>query len=190
MEQRRYRDPLDPLHVGSEHLLPMYMFPRHEIIRLCDELCPHLERRTRRAHALPAHTQVLAARRFFASGSLNVIGDCLNRPVECEPGHWWDTFASRQEDNEEVICIASSTLWCQVGVPCYKRELYHRQKQGRQPWYCQWMLHSECGLQLYLCSTSPCMHWTIRGEGQPCLTPTQWNKNTSLLELRVTKRDL
>lgn len=76
--ERRYRDPLDPLHVSDEHLMRVYRFPRQEIIRLCNELRPQLERRTRRAHAIPTHTQVLAALRFFASGSFQtVIGDSV-----------------------------------------------------------------------------------------------------------------
>ncbi|KAK3894483.1 hypothetical protein Pcinc_001739 [Petrolisthes cinctipes] len=76
--ERRYRNPLDPLHVSDEHLLQVYRFPRHEILWLCDELRPYLERRTRRAYALPVHTQVLAALRFFASGSFQtVIGDSV-----------------------------------------------------------------------------------------------------------------
>lgn len=76
--ERRFRDPLDPLHVSDEHLLRAYRFPRHEILWLCDELRPQLERRTKRSHALPVHTQVLAALRFFASGTFqSVLGDSV-----------------------------------------------------------------------------------------------------------------
>ncbi|XP_050707633.1 putative nuclease HARBI1 [Eriocheir sinensis] len=99
--ERRYRDPLDPLHVSDEHLLRVYRFPRQEIIRLCDELRPHLERRTRRAHALPTHTQVLAALRFFASGSFQtVIGDTVGMD---------QSSVSRAIDKvTQVLCVKAS----------------------------------------------------------------------------------
>lgn len=74
--ERVYRDPLDPLHVSDEHLLRYYRFPRQEIINLCQELDPHIGRRTRRSHAIPTHTQVLITLRVLASGTFqNVIGD-------------------------------------------------------------------------------------------------------------------
>ncbi|XP_042889388.1 putative nuclease HARBI1 [Penaeus japonicus] len=74
--ERRYRDPLDPLRISDEHLLRYYRFPRCEILRLCEELDPFLRRRTRRSHAVPTHTQVLVALRFYASGTFqSVIGD-------------------------------------------------------------------------------------------------------------------
>ncbi|XP_050687164.1 putative nuclease HARBI1 [Eriocheir sinensis] len=74
--ERRYRDPLDPLQVSDEHLLRHYRMPRHEILRLCDELSPLLSRATKRAHAIPTHTQVLVTLRFLASGTFqNVIAD-------------------------------------------------------------------------------------------------------------------
>ena len=40
--ERRYNDPLDLLHVSDDHLLMVYRFPHQEIVRLCDELHPHL----------------------------------------------------------------------------------------------------------------------------------------------------
>ncbi|XP_047468574.1 putative nuclease HARBI1 [Penaeus chinensis] len=74
--ERHYRDPLDPLHVNDNHLLRYYRFPRHEILWLCEVLDPYLRRRTRRSHAVPTHTQVLVALRFYASGTFqSVIGD-------------------------------------------------------------------------------------------------------------------
>ncbi|XP_063600699.1 putative nuclease HARBI1 [Penaeus indicus] len=73
--ERHYRDPLDPLHVNDNQLLRYYRFPRHEILWLCEVLDPYL-RRTRRSHAVPTHTQVLVALRFYASGTFqSVIGD-------------------------------------------------------------------------------------------------------------------
>lgn len=46
--ERRYWDPLDPMNVSDEDLLHYYRFPRQEIISLCDELRPFIERRTTR----------------------------------------------------------------------------------------------------------------------------------------------
>lgn len=74
--ERRYRDPLDPLQVRDEHLLRYYRLPRHEILRLCQQLSPLLERPTRRSHAIPTHTQIMVTLRFLASGSFqSVIAD-------------------------------------------------------------------------------------------------------------------
>lgn len=73
---RILRDLLDPLAVNDHHLLRYYRFPRNEILQICDELREGLERPTNRSRALPVHTQVLAALRFFASGSFqSVVGD-------------------------------------------------------------------------------------------------------------------
>lgn len=74
--ERVFRDPLNPLEVEDEHLLRYYRFPRREILWLCDELEPDIGRVTRRSHAVPTHTQVLTALRFYASGSFqSVVGD-------------------------------------------------------------------------------------------------------------------
>lgn len=74
--ERRFLDRLDPLAHSDEELIRYYRFPRGEILDLIRELEPHLERRTRRVHAIPTHTQVLVALRIFASGSFqNVVGD-------------------------------------------------------------------------------------------------------------------
>ncbi|XP_047488147.1 putative nuclease HARBI1 [Penaeus chinensis] len=74
--ERHYRDPLDPSDVKDSQLLRYYRFPRHEILWLCEVLDPYLRRRKRRSHAVPTHTQVLVALRFYASGTFqNVIGD-------------------------------------------------------------------------------------------------------------------
>lgn len=76
--ERRFRDPLDLLHVSDEHLLRYYRLPREEIVRLCEELQDTVGRRTRRSHALPVPTQVMAALRFYASGSFqSVVGDAM-----------------------------------------------------------------------------------------------------------------
>ncbi|KAG7174112.1 putative nuclease HARBI1 [Homarus americanus] len=68
--ERTYRDPLDPLAVSDEHLIKHYKFPRQEILRLCEELRPSIERPTNRSHAIPCHTQVLVALGFYTSGNL------------------------------------------------------------------------------------------------------------------------
>ncbi|KAG7155456.1 nuclease HARBI1-like 22 [Homarus americanus] len=76
--ERRYRDPLDPINISDENLIRYYRFPRCEILRLCEELDPFLRRRTRRSHAVPIHTQVLVALRFYASGTFqHVLGDTV-----------------------------------------------------------------------------------------------------------------
>ena len=74
--ERKFRDCLDPLALSDRELLKHYRFPRHELILLIEELTPLLQRRTRRGHAIPPHTQVLIALRVYASGSFqHVIGD-------------------------------------------------------------------------------------------------------------------
>ena len=74
--ERVFRDRLNPLDVSDEHLLRYYRLPRQEILQLCDELEPQLARLTHRTSAIPVHTQVMLALRFFASGSFqSVLGD-------------------------------------------------------------------------------------------------------------------
>ena len=78
--ERRIRDRLDPLALNDRELLKNYKFPRHELIRLIEELDPFLQRRTRRSHAVPTRTQVLLTLRIYASGSFqHVIGDLAGR---------------------------------------------------------------------------------------------------------------
>ena len=78
--ERRFSPRLDPLSVSDEELLRHYRFPRRELVQIIDELQPYLQRRTTRVSAIPAHTQVLVALRFFASGSFqNVVGDVCGR---------------------------------------------------------------------------------------------------------------
>ena len=82
--ERRFLDRLDPLALTDEELVRHYRFPRRELMILIRELQPHLERRTRRVHAIPAHTQVLMALRILASGSFqHVIGDVSGRFLFC-----------------------------------------------------------------------------------------------------------
>lgn len=74
--ERVFRDPLDPLEVSDEHLLKHYGFPRQDILRLCEELRPVIERATNRSHAIPCHTQVLVALGLYTSGGFQAhVGD-------------------------------------------------------------------------------------------------------------------
>lgn len=78
--ERRIRNRLDPLSVSDEELISQYRLPRQELTRLIEELEPYLQRRTRRAHAIPTCTQVLLALRMYASGSFQqVIGDITGK---------------------------------------------------------------------------------------------------------------
>ncbi|XP_050726940.1 putative nuclease HARBI1 [Eriocheir sinensis] len=74
--ERVFRDRLNPLDISDDLLLTHYRLPRHEILQLCEEIGPHIHRPTNRAQAIPVHTQVLVALRFYASGKFqNVVGD-------------------------------------------------------------------------------------------------------------------
>ncbi|CAL4091778.1 unnamed protein product [Meganyctiphanes norvegica] len=76
--ERAFKDPLDQLAISDVDLLRHYRFPRLEILEITDELRPYLERTTERGHAIPAVTQVLAALRFYASGTFqNVIAETM-----------------------------------------------------------------------------------------------------------------
>ena len=78
--ERRFRDRLDHLSLTDEELISHYRFPRQDLIQLIEELDPYLQRRTKRVHAVPTHTQVLATLRALASGSFqHVIGDIAGR---------------------------------------------------------------------------------------------------------------
>ncbi|MPC79670.1 putative nuclease HARBI1 [Portunus trituberculatus] len=78
--ERQFRDRLDPLALNDTELMTKYCFPRQGLISQIREMEPLLQRRTRRSHAIPAHTQVLLARRIFARGSFqNVIGDTADK---------------------------------------------------------------------------------------------------------------
>ncbi|XP_045584851.1 putative nuclease HARBI1 [Procambarus clarkii] len=75
-KERVFKDPLDPLDISDEHLLKYYCFPRHVILRFCDVLKNDIARITKRSRAIPCHTIVLVALRFYTSGSLqSVIAD-------------------------------------------------------------------------------------------------------------------
>ncbi|XP_050705937.1 putative nuclease HARBI1 [Eriocheir sinensis] len=74
--ERVFRDRLNPLEVSDDLLLHYYRLPRHEILQLCEEIGPHIHRPTSRTRAIPIHTQILVALRFYASGTFqNVVGD-------------------------------------------------------------------------------------------------------------------
>ena len=71
--ERRFHDRLDPLALSDKELIKHYRFPRRELLELIRELEPLLERRTRRVHAIPAHTQVLMSLGICASGSFQHV---------------------------------------------------------------------------------------------------------------------
>ena len=77
--ERVFRDRQNPLEQPADFLIKKYRLPRHEILRLSNELRGDLERETRRNNAVPVELQVCAALRFLASGSFqNVLGDTLS----------------------------------------------------------------------------------------------------------------
>ena len=77
--ERVFRDRKNPLEQPDDFLIQKYRLPRHEILRLSNELRGDLERETRRNNAVPVELQVCAALRFLASGSFqNVLGDTLS----------------------------------------------------------------------------------------------------------------
>ncbi|KAG0722400.1 putative nuclease HARBI1 [Chionoecetes opilio] len=80
--ERRFRDRLDLLALSDSELINHYRFPRHELLQLIQELEPALQRKTRRGHAIPTHTQVLIALRFFASGSFQSIVGGIGGPSQ------------------------------------------------------------------------------------------------------------
>ena len=76
--ERVYRDRANPLDIPDHQLLSKYRFPRAEIMNIINLLEGPLERATKRGNPIPAHTQVLVALRFYASGSFqNVVGDVV-----------------------------------------------------------------------------------------------------------------
>ena len=78
--ERRFLDRVDPLALSDEELIRYYRFPHRELMLLIRELEPLLQRRTRKVHAIPTHTQVLMTLRILASGSFqHVIGDVCGR---------------------------------------------------------------------------------------------------------------
>lgn len=85
--ERRFRDHLDPLDVSDEVLVTKYRFLRAEIVHLCEQLGPQLERTTLRSHAILVQTQVLLALHFYASGNFqSVIGGSMwPNTGECRP---------------------------------------------------------------------------------------------------------
>ena len=76
--ERIFRNRLDPLNISDDHLIRYYRMPRNEILELCEQIAPEISRHTRRTRAIPVHTQVLVALRFYASGSFqSVVSDTV-----------------------------------------------------------------------------------------------------------------
>ena len=70
---RPLRDRMDPLILPDHMLIRQYRLPRPAIIYLADMLSNDLKRKTRRSSPLPVVTQFMAALRFFASGSFQMV---------------------------------------------------------------------------------------------------------------------
>ena len=70
---RPLRDRMDPLILPDHMLIRQYRLPRPAIIYLADMLSNDLKRKTRRSSPLPVVTQMMAALRFFASGSFQMV---------------------------------------------------------------------------------------------------------------------
>lgn len=68
--------PLD--YLDDEEIIQKYRLNRQTIVDICGKLNEILSRRTRRSNALSVSTQVLAALRYFATGSFQAVtGDTL-----------------------------------------------------------------------------------------------------------------
>ena len=82
IRERRFQQREIDLHeLTDEELCSRYRFGRESIKFLIGNLKDDLQRQTRRNHALSPTLQVLAALRFFASGSfLQIIGDTIGLP--------------------------------------------------------------------------------------------------------------
>lgn len=64
---RQFRDRTNPLtYMTDTELIARFRFPRRNLFDLFDLLHDSLDRKTERSHALPVHTQVMAALRFMA----------------------------------------------------------------------------------------------------------------------------
>ena len=75
--ERIVRELNNPLDRDDSFILRYYRFPRHMIIDLCASL--PLEQRTNRSMPIPPILQLLAALRFYASGSFqSVIADSMH----------------------------------------------------------------------------------------------------------------
>ena len=70
---RPLRDRMDPLILPDHMLIRQYRLPRPAIIYLADMLSNDLKRKTRRSSPLQVVTQIMAALRFFASGSFQMV---------------------------------------------------------------------------------------------------------------------
>jgi len=74
---RVFRDRTQPLDfMDDDELISRYRLPRHLVTELCDMLADDVQRSTGRSQSLLVSTQVLAALRFYATGSMQrVDGD-------------------------------------------------------------------------------------------------------------------
>ena len=64
--ERLFRDRSNPLeNFSDQELISRYRFPRHKLLEIINICKDELTRTTHRNHALPVHTQVLCALRYF-----------------------------------------------------------------------------------------------------------------------------
>ncbi len=72
---RVVKDRMDPLTlIAPDQAKRKYRLWPEVIYKLCDELVPFLERKTKRSSALPVIHQVLAALRFYTCGTYLEVG--------------------------------------------------------------------------------------------------------------------
>ncbi|KAK0141582.1 putative nuclease HARBI1 [Merluccius polli] len=70
---RPLRDRMDPLTLPDHVLIRQYRLSRPAIVFLADNLSNDLKRETRRSTPLPVVLQIMAALRFYASGSFQMV---------------------------------------------------------------------------------------------------------------------
>ena len=72
---RVYKDRISLHDLSDNKIMKFTRLPRHVVKEICHVLEPSLKSATRRSHALPVETQVLAGLRFLGTGSFQwVIG--------------------------------------------------------------------------------------------------------------------
>ena len=103
--EKKYRiHDIDLTNFSEDELKSRFRFGRDSIIFLVELLREDLERPTSRNHALSPTVQVLAALRFFASGSfLQVIGDTVGLPKSTVSRTIRDVSAALIQKRNEFI---------------------------------------------------------------------------------------
>jgi len=77
--RRTWNDYVTLSNLSDDEVFQLTRFPRHTVEELVQLLGDDLERQTRRSHAIPPETQVVAALQFYSSGSFQwVLGHSMN----------------------------------------------------------------------------------------------------------------